>query len=43
MSQAVVARHLGQFVWHAFEGIAGEHGVRVDRHGRLRLVQSQEA
>ena len=38
MSRAAVSRHLSQFVWHAFEGIAREHGVRVDRDGRLRLV-----
>ena len=33
MSRAAVSRHLSQFVWHAFEGIAREHGVRVDRDG----------
>jgi AcrR family transcriptional regulator len=38
MSRAAVSRHLSQFVWHAFEGIAREHGVRVDSTGRLRLV-----
>lgn len=39
MSRAAVSRHLSQFVWHAFEGIAREHGVRVDSRGRLRLVK----
>ena len=39
MSKAAVSRHLSQFVWHAFEGVAREHGVRVDREGRLRLVK----
>ncbi|MBV9830508.1 MAG: helix-turn-helix transcriptional regulator [Marmoricola sp.] len=39
MSRAAVSRHLSQFVWHAFEGIAREHGVRVDHQGRLRLVK----
>ncbi len=39
MSRTAVSRHLSQFVWHAFEGIAREHGVRVDSTGRLRLVK----
>jgi AcrR family transcriptional regulator len=43
MSRAAVSRHLSQFVWHAFEGIAREHGVRVDSTGRLRLVSGTES
>jgi AcrR family transcriptional regulator len=43
MSRAAVSRHLSQFVWNAFEGIAREHGVRVDREGRLRLVSGGDA
>ena len=39
MSRAAVSRHLSQFVWHAFEGIAREHGIRVDSTGKLRLVK----
>ena len=42
MSRAAVSRHLSQFVWHAFEGIAREHGVRIDTEGRLRLVAGEE-
>ena len=38
MSRAAVSRYLSSFVWHAFEGIAAEHGVEVDTTGRLRLV-----
>ena len=38
MSRAAVSRYLSSFVWHAFEGIAAEHGVVVDRQGKLRLV-----
>ena len=38
MSRAAVSRYLSSFVWHAFEGIARETGVRVDSTGRLRLV-----
>ena len=41
MSRAAVSRHLSQFVWHAFEGIAREHGVRIDTEGRLRLVAGE--
>jgi AcrR family transcriptional regulator len=43
MSRAAVSRHLSQFVWHAFEGIAREHGVRVDSTGRLQLVAGTES
>ena len=43
MSRAAVSRHLSQFVWHAFEGIGREHGVRVDREGRLRLIAGRDA
>ncbi len=43
MSRAAVSRHLSQFVWHALEGIAREHGVRVDSTGRLRLVTGTES
>jgi AcrR family transcriptional regulator len=43
MSRAAVSRHLSQFVWHAFEGIAREHGVRVDSTGRLRLVSGTKS
>ncbi|SDR72420.1 DNA-binding transcriptional regulator, AcrR family [Nocardioides scoriae] len=38
MSRAAVSRYLSSFVWHAFEGIAAEHGVRVEGDGTLRLV-----
>ncbi len=41
MSRAAVTRYLGSFIWHAFEGIAREHGVRVDSRGRLRLVEGR--
>jgi AcrR family transcriptional regulator len=41
MSRAAVSDHLSSFIWHAFEGIAREHGVRVDSQGRLRLVSGQ--
>jgi AcrR family transcriptional regulator len=43
MSRAAVSRHLSQFAWHALEGIAREHGVRVDSTGRLRLVTGTES
>ena len=43
MSRPAVAAYLGSFVWHAFEGVAREHGVRVDSSGRLRLVAESEA
>ena len=43
MSRAAVSRHLSMFIWHAFEGIAREHGVRIDQQGRLRLVDGKEA
>lgn len=43
MSRAAVSRHLSMFIWHAFEGIAREHGAHVDPHGRLRLVDGKEA
>ena len=38
MSRTAVSHYLSSFVWHAFEGIAAEHGVVVDRQGKLRLV-----
>ncbi len=38
MSRTAVSRYLSSFVWHAFEGIAEEHGVAIDPDGRLRLV-----
>lgn len=42
MSRAAVSRYLSSFVWHAFEGIAAEHGVAIDPDGRLRLVAGGE-
>ncbi len=39
MSRAAVTTYLSEFVWHAFEGIAHSHGVRVDHDGTLRLVE----
>ena len=36
-----VSAHLSSFIWHAFEGIAREHGVRIDSRGRLRLVEGR--
>lgn len=38
MSRTAVSRYLSSFVWHAFEGVAADHGVVVDRQGKLRLV-----
>jgi AcrR family transcriptional regulator len=38
MSRAAVSDYLSSFIWHAFEGIARENGVRIDSQGRLRLV-----
>jgi AcrR family transcriptional regulator len=43
MSKAAVARHLSSFIWNAFEGIAREHGVRIDPTGRLTLLPGREA
>jgi AcrR family transcriptional regulator len=43
MSKAAVSRHLSSFIWNAFEGIAREHGVRIDAAGRLSLVSGKEA
>lgn len=37
MSQSAVAAYLGSFVWHAFSGMAADHGVRLDEPG-LRLL-----
>lgn len=42
MSRAAVSRYLSGFIWNAFEGIAGEHGVRIDSEGRLRLAAGDE-
>ncbi|MCW2818842.1 MAG: DNA-binding transcriptional regulator, AcrR family [Marmoricola sp.] len=42
MSRAAVSRYLSAFVWNAFEGIAAEHGVRIDGEGRLRLVAGED-
>jgi AcrR family transcriptional regulator len=42
MSRAAVSRYLSSFIWHAFEGVAAENGVRVDPEGRLRLVGGAE-
>jgi len=42
MSRSAVSRHLSMFIWHAFEGIAREHGVHIDPRGRLRLVGGEE-
>jgi AcrR family transcriptional regulator len=41
MSRTAVSAYLSSFVWHAFEGIARENGVRVDSRGRLRLVEGK--
>jgi AcrR family transcriptional regulator len=38
MSRSATADYLASFVWHAFEGIAAEHGVELDAAGQLRLV-----
>jgi AcrR family transcriptional regulator len=38
MSRTAVSDYLSSFIWHAFEGIARENGVRIDSLGRLRLV-----
>jgi AcrR family transcriptional regulator len=43
MSKAAVSRHLSSFIWNAFEGIAREHGVRIDTAGRLSLVSGKDA
>jgi AcrR family transcriptional regulator len=43
MSRSAVSAYLSSFIWHAFEGIAREHGVRVDSQGRLRLVEEGSA
>ena len=42
MSRTAVSAYLSSFIWHAFEGIAREHGVRIDTEGRLRLVAGEE-
>ncbi|MCW2849344.1 MAG: hypothetical protein JWR90_3318 [Marmoricola sp.] len=42
MSRAAVSDHLSSFIWHAFEGIARENGVRIDSQGRLRLVGGKD-
>lgn len=42
MSHKAVSRYLSSFIWHAFEGIARENGVRIDSRGRLRLVEGGE-
>lgn len=41
MSRAAVSRYLTGFVWHAFEGIAAEHGAVLDNRGRLRVVRER--
>jgi len=41
MSRAAVSDYLSSFIWHAFEGVARENGVRVDSQGRLRLVDGK--
>ncbi len=41
MSRAAVSSYLSSFIWHAFEGVARENGVRVDSRGRLRLVEGR--
>jgi len=38
MTKAAVGTYLTGFVWHAFEGIAAEHGVELDGRGQLRAV-----
>lgn len=43
MSRAAVSRHLSSFIWSAFEGMAREHGVRIDEAGRLSLVAERDA
>ena len=43
MSRAAVSRHLSSFIWNAFEGIAREHGVRIDATGRLSLLPGKDA
>jgi AcrR family transcriptional regulator len=42
MSRRAVSDYLSSFIWHAFEGIAQENGVRIDSQGRLRLVGGEE-
>ena len=42
MSRKAVSTYLSSFIWHAFEGIARENGVRIDSQGRLRLVGGEE-
>ena len=42
MSRTAVSAYLSSFIWHAFEGIARENGVRIDSQGRLRLVSGKK-
>jgi AcrR family transcriptional regulator len=42
MSRSAVSGYLSSFIWHAFEGIARENGVRIDSTGRLRLVAGKD-
>ena len=41
MSLPAVSGYLSSFIWAAFEGIARDHGVRIDRSGRLHLVAGE--
>ena len=43
MSRSAVSDYLSSFIWHAFEGIARENGVRIDSQGRLRLVGGKDS
>lgn len=40
LTRAAASRYLSAFVWHAFEGIATEHGVQLDAQGHLKAVKS---
>ena len=43
MSRSAVSGYLSTFVWHAFEGLAREHGLHLDdATSPLRLVDDQE-
>lgn len=41
MSRAAVADYLGSFIWHAFNGFAQDHGVRVGESGQLELISER--
>jgi hypothetical protein len=42
MSREAVVRYTTEFIWHAFNGIAGEYGAQTADVAPLRAVPPQE-